>query len=167
MARPRTYRVEAIVLKRIDFGEADRVLVIFTRDRGKLSVVAKGIRRISSRKAGHLELFTHAEIQLARGANLDVVTEATTRDAFRGLRDDLARTSHAYLVAELVDALTEEAAEQPEVFDLLVQTLSAPEDAPDPDRKSTRLNSSHANISYAVFCLKKKKHTSELQSRHY
>lgn len=132
MARPRTYRAEAIVLKRIDFGEADRVLVIFTRDRGKLSVVAKGIRRISSRKAGHLELFTHAEVQLAKGANLDVITEATTRNAFRGLRDDLARTSHAYLVAELVDALTEEEAQQPEVFDLLVQTFLALEEAPDP-----------------------------------
>ena len=132
MARPRTYRAEAIVLKRIDFGEADRVLVIFTRDRGKLSVVAKGIRRISSRKAGHLELFTYAEIQLARGANLDVVTEATTRNAFRGLRDDLARASHAYLVAELADALTEEGAQQPEVFDLLVQTFSALAEAADP-----------------------------------
>lgn len=132
MARPRTYRAEAIVLKRIDFGEADRVLVVFTRERGKLSVVAKGIRRISSRKAGHLELFTHAEVQLARGANLDVITEATTRNAFRGLRDDLARTSHAYLVAELVDALTEEEAHQPEVFDLLVQTFSALAAASDP-----------------------------------
>ncbi|MDP8923416.1 MAG: DNA repair protein RecO, partial [Chloroflexota bacterium] len=86
----------------------------------------------SSRKAGHLELFTHAEVQLAKGANLDVITEATTRNAFRGLRDDLARTSHAYLVAELVDALTEEEAQQPEVFDLLVQTFAALEDAPDP-----------------------------------
>ncbi len=132
MPRPRSYRAEAVVLKRIDFGEADRVLVIFTRDRGKLSVVAKGIRRISSRKAGHLELFTHAEIQLAKGANLDVVTEAATHDAFRKLREDLARTSHAYFVVELADALTEEEAHQPEVFELLIQTFSALEKAPDP-----------------------------------
>ena len=55
MPRPRTYRVEAIVLRRIDFGEADRVLVLYTRERGKQPVVAKGIRRISSRLAGHLD----------------------------------------------------------------------------------------------------------------
>jgi DNA repair protein RecO (recombination protein O) len=115
--------VEAIVLRRVDFGEADRVLVIFTRERGKLAVVAKGVRRISSRMAGHLELFTDSELQLAKGANLDVVTQAETRNAFRAVREDLTRTSTAYLVAELADALTEEAIEQPELFDLLVATF--------------------------------------------
>jgi DNA repair protein RecO (recombination protein O) len=117
--------VEAIVLRRIDFGEADRVLILFTRERGKLPVVAKGVRRISSRMAGHLELFTHAELQLAKGTNLDVVTQADTRNPFRALREDLTRTSTAYLVAELADALTEEAMEQPELFDLLTATFRA------------------------------------------
>jgi DNA repair protein RecO (recombination protein O) len=123
--RPRTYRVDAIVLRRIDFGEADRVLVLFTRDRGKLPVVAKGVRRMSSRMAGHLELFTHSELMLAKGANLDVVTQAETRNAFRPLREELTRTSTAYYVAELVDALTEESLEQPELFDLLTATFRA------------------------------------------
>lgn len=125
MPRPRTYRVEAIVLRRIDFGEADRVLVLFTRERGKMPAVAKGVRRISSRMAGHLELFTQSELQLAKGANLDVVTQAETRNPFRALREDLTRTSTAYLVAELADALTEEAVEQPEVYDLMAATLHA------------------------------------------
>src|SRR5436190_1966862 len=132
MPRPRTYRVEAVVLRRVDFGEADRVLVLLTRERGKQSVVAKGIRRITSRMAGHLELFTRSELQLAKGANLDVVTQVETRDPFRGLRDDLARTSTAYLVAELVDALTEEGAEQPELFDLVVAAFQALETTDDP-----------------------------------
>ena len=82
MPRPRSYLVEAMVLRRVDFGEADRVLVLFTREHGKLSVVAKGIRRFSSRSAGHLELFTNSEIQLAKGKNLDVVTQVETRHAF-------------------------------------------------------------------------------------
>ncbi|MFN8635569.1 MAG: DNA repair protein RecO [Chloroflexota bacterium] len=125
MPRPRTYRVEAVVLRRIDFGEADRVLVLFTRERGKLPVVAKGVRRLSSRMAGHLELFTQSELQLAKGANLDVVTQAETRNPFRALREDLTRTSTAYFLAELADALTEEAIEQPELFDLLTATLRA------------------------------------------
>src|SRR3954452_17077110 len=123
--RPRTYRVEAVVLRRIDFGEADRVLVLYTRERGKLPVVAKGVRRISSRMAGHLELFTQSELQLAKGANPDVVTQAETRNPFRAVREDLTKTSTAYLIAELADALTEEALEQPELFDLLTATFRA------------------------------------------
>jgi DNA repair protein RecO (recombination protein O) len=130
--RPRTYRVEAIVLRRVDFGEADRVLVLFTRERGKLAVVAKGVRRISSRMAGHLELFTQSELQLAKGANLDVVTQAETRNAFRALREDLTRTSTAYLIVELADALTEEALEQPELYDLLTATFRALGTSEDP-----------------------------------
>lgn len=132
MPRPRTYRVEAVVLRRIDFGEADRVLVLYTRERGKLSVVAKGVRRMSSRTAGHLELFTQSELMLAKGANLDVVTQADTRNPFRALREDLTRTSTAYLIVELADALTEEVMEQPELFDLLTATLRALGAADDP-----------------------------------
>lgn len=125
MPRPRTYRVEAVVLRRVDFGEADRVLVLFTRERGKMPVVAKGIRRMSSRMAGHLELFTRSELLLAKGANLDVVTQAETRDSYRAVREDLTRTSTAYLVVELTDALTEEDVEHPELFELLTATFRA------------------------------------------
>lgn len=142
MPRPRTYRVEAIVLRRIDFGEADRVLVLYTRERGKQPVVAKGIRRISSRSAGHLELFTHSEIQLAKGANLDVVTQAETRDPYRALREDLTKTSTAYLIAELTDALTEEAIEQPELFDLVADTFRALGTTDDP-----RLLAAHFQVT--------------------
>jgi DNA repair protein RecO (recombination protein O) len=132
MPRPRSYRSEAVVLKRHDFGEADRILVLFTRERGKLRAVAKGIRRTTSRLAGHLELFTHVELQLARGRELELVTQAESRNAFRALREDLTRTSHAYLVAELADALTEDQAEQPELFELLVETFGALEHTADP-----------------------------------
>jgi DNA repair protein RecO (recombination protein O) len=117
--------VEAVVLRRVDFGEADRVLVLFTRERGKMPVVAKGIRRMSSRMAGHLELFTRSELMLAKGANLDVVTQAETRDAYRPVREDLTRTSTAYLIVELTDALTEEDVEHPELFELLTTTFRA------------------------------------------
>jgi DNA repair protein RecO (recombination protein O) len=140
--RPRTYRVEAIVLRRVDFGEADRVLVLYTRERGKLAVVAKGVRRISSRMGGHLELFTDAELQLAKGANLDVVTQADTRNPFRAVREDLTRTSTAYLIVELTDALTEEAMEHRELFDLLVTTFGALETSDDP-----RLIAVHFQVS--------------------
>jgi len=132
VARARSYRVEAVVLRRVDFGEADRVLVLFTREHGKQAVVAKGIRRITSRMAGHLELFTRADIQLAKGANLDVVTQADTRDAYRRLREDLDRTSTAYYVIELADALTEEGEQHQELFELLTATFRALETTESP-----------------------------------
>jgi DNA repair protein RecO (recombination protein O) len=141
VARARSYRVEAVVLRRIDFGEADRVLVLFTREHGKQAVVAKGIRRITSRMAGHLELFTRADIQLAKGANLDVVTQADTRDAYRHLREDLGRTSTAYYVVELADALTEEGEQHQELFDLLTATFQALETT-----DSTRLVAAHYTL---------------------
>src|SRR5687768_12985741 len=132
MPRARSFRCDAIVLKRHDFGEADRIVVLFTRQRGKLRAVAKGVRRTTSRVAGHIELFTHVELQMAQGRDLDLITQAESRNPFRALREDLERTSHAYLVAELADTLTEDAEEQPELFDLLVQTFDALQTTADP-----------------------------------
>lgn len=125
MNRIRLYRTEAIVLKRHDFGEADRILTLYTPDRGKLGAIAKGVRRIASRKSGHVELFTHASLLLAEGRNLDVVTQAETIDPFGAIREDLIRTTYAYHVAELIDRLTPESSPSPATFALLRDTLAA------------------------------------------
>jgi len=58
---PGSYKTEAIVLKRVSFGEADRLVTVFSRNRGKLTLLAKGIRRLTSRKKGHLELFCQVD----------------------------------------------------------------------------------------------------------
>lgn len=123
MKQERQYRTEAIVLKRTDFGEADRILTIYTPDRGKMRVVAKGVRRIASRKAGHVELFVRARCQFHRGQNLDILTQAESVEVFRPLREDLRRAASAYLVAELVDGFMTEGLEQAKVYHLLAETL--------------------------------------------
>jgi DNA repair protein RecO (recombination protein O) len=117
--RERTYRTEAIVLRRRDFGEADRVLTLFTPERGKLRVVAKGIRKPRSRKAGHLELFTRTTLLLAAGRDLDVVAQAQTVEAYRPLREDLLRGAYAAYSVELLDKFTPERQESAELYDLL------------------------------------------------
>ncbi len=96
MDRERLYRTEAVVLKRSDFGEADRLLTLYTPRLGKCRVLAKGVRRLTSRKAGHLELFTHAQLLVAKARSLDIVTQAETIDAYANLRKDLLRASRAY-----------------------------------------------------------------------
>lgn len=132
--RERLYRVEAIVLKRTDHGEADRLLTLLTPELGKLRAIAKGARKPSSRKSGHIELFTHTHLLLAKGKQLDVVTQADTLDAFLPLRENLERVGYAYYLAELVDKFSEEGAENRAVFDLLLRALSAlSEAATDPD----------------------------------
>jgi DNA repair protein RecO (recombination protein O) len=95
----RTYRAEAIVLRTWDLGEADRILVLFTRHFGKVRVVAKGIRRTTSRMAGHAEPLTHATYQLARGRELDVLTGAEARAIYPSLREDLDRIAAGWYCA--------------------------------------------------------------------
>jgi len=121
--RERLYRTEGIVLKRSDFGEADRLLVLFTPGFGKLRVLAKGARRIPSRKAGHVEPFMRSQFLLARGRDLDIVTQAEAVETYQGLRDDLLRMTYACHVAELVDAFAQEGEENQAVYHLLATTL--------------------------------------------
>lgn len=130
-ARERTYRTEAIVLRRKDFGEADRVLTLFTPDRGKIRVVGKGIRKPRSRKAGHLELFTCSKLLLAKGRDLDVVTQAETVEAHRPLREDLLRGAYAAYAVELLDKFTPDEQENQELYELLRAALLWLGDAPD------------------------------------
>jgi len=124
-ARARVFSTEAIPLKRMDFGEADRIITLFTPGLGKIRVIAKGVRRSTSRMAGHLELFSHAHLVLARGRELDIATQASTIDPFRALREDLARSSQAYHLAELVDAFLQDRDENRAVFQLLCAALDA------------------------------------------
>lgn len=128
----RLYRVSAIVIRQRELGEADRILVLYTRERGKLSSVAKGIRRPRSKLAGSLQLFSQAEVQLAAGRSLEVVTQARAANAFYNLRQDMARYAHASYAAELLDALTEEGLADPPLYELLVETLSALDAGGDP-----------------------------------
>src|SRR5512132_2357981 len=119
----RTYRAEAIVLRTLDLGEADRILVLFTRHFGKVRVVAKGIRRATSRMAGHAEPLTHATYQLARGRELDVLTGAEAKAIYPALREDLSRIAAGWYCAELVDRFTVERMPAAPLFDLLETAL--------------------------------------------
>jgi DNA repair protein RecO (recombination protein O) len=114
-----------VVIRQRELGEADRILVLYTRERGKLSAVAKGIRRPRSKSAASLQLFSHAQVQLAAGRTLEVVTQARAADTFYHLRKEMGRYTHACYVAELLDTVTEEGLADPPLFELLVDTLSA------------------------------------------
>jgi len=125
MPRERTYQTEAVVLRRRNWGEADRILTLFTPQRGKIRVRAVGVRKPASRKAGHLELFHRANVFLARGRDFDIVTQAETVESFARLRDDLVRSAAASYVVELLDRLSPEEEENTAAYGLIVRTLEA------------------------------------------
>ncbi len=120
----RLYRTDAIILRRTDFGEADRLLTVFTPDRGKLRLLAKGVRKITSRKAGHVELFMLTDMLVARGRTWDIISQAEIVEPYRHLREDLDTTSYAYYLAELVDRFMEEHDTNRPLFELLALTLA-------------------------------------------
>lgn len=121
----RSIRVDAVVLRHGDYGEADRTLTLYTRQLGKARAIAKGARKMASRKAGHIEPFTHVKLQLARGRNVLIVTQAETVDAYLPLRDDLVLTSQASYMLELLDRFTYvDETENSSIFRLLTDSLS-------------------------------------------
>lgn len=119
----RNYKAEGVVLKRINFGEKDKVVTIFTRNLGKISVLAKGIRNIQSRKAPHLELFTRVSFYAAVGKSLDIITEAYTLESFPNLRKNLEKVAYAYSIAEILDRLCAERQEHANIYVFLLETL--------------------------------------------
>ena len=122
--RQRLYRTEAIVLRRSDLGEADRLLTLLTPERGKLRAIAKGARKIASRKSGHVELFNRVNLLIARGrGDFDIVSQAETIEPSRALREDLTRSTYAHYAAELIDRFAEEGTAQPELYALMTDAL--------------------------------------------
>jgi DNA repair protein RecO (recombination protein O) len=124
MTKERLYRTDAIIIRQSDFGEADRLLTVFTPDLGKLRWLAKGVRKITSRKSGHVELFMLTDMLVARGRTWDIISQSEVVEAYRHLREDLDKISHAYYLAELLDRFTEEHDANAPLFELLALTLA-------------------------------------------
>src|SRR4051812_24637846 len=123
MRQQHSYSTEAIVLKRTDLGEADRIVTLFTPKKGKFHAVAKGSRRPVSKLAGHLDLLNRSQLQVGVGRNLDIVTQAEVRENFLRLRSELWHMTCGFYLAELVDRFVEEKVIHSDIYTLLLQTL--------------------------------------------
>lgn len=123
MRRPHVYTTDALILKRMDYGEADRILTLFTPGRGKIKAIAKGARRTTSRIAGHVELFTRSQLQLSAGRDLEIVTQGESREHFPHLRAGLWHATTAFYLAELIDKFTDEHNEYAGLYTLLIESL--------------------------------------------
>jgi DNA repair protein RecO (recombination protein O) len=119
------YQDEAVVIKHLDFEETSRILTLCTKYHGKVAAIAKGVRRLHSRKAGSLEQFNQIRVFLAEGKNLDIVTEVEVLQSFHQLSQSLKAAALAYQMCELVDSLTPERQENTGIYKLLVTGLKA------------------------------------------
>jgi len=117
------YKTRGIIIRRSNFGEADRLLVIFTERFGKIKAIAKGARKQGSKLAGNLELFCLTNFIFAEGRNLDIVTEAEIINCFFKIRNNLKSINSSFYLAEVIDKLSEEREAHPDVFHLLLNTL--------------------------------------------
>ena len=119
----RGFKTEGIILKRRNFGEADRILTVFTLQKGKISVIAKGVRRITSRRAGNVELLNRVIMFLYQGQGMPILTEAEGIESFENLKSDLVLSTVAFHIIELVDKLTAENQENRVLYEHLVNVL--------------------------------------------
>lgn len=118
------FTADAIVLKRRNVGEADRSLTLFTKHHGKISVLARGVRKISSKRAPHIEVFTRIIVTVHKGKRINSLTDVSPVESYNDIRTDLKRVSAAYYLCELVDGLLPEEQIHAEVFDLLATALT-------------------------------------------
>ena len=113
------------MLARRNYSEADRILVIFSKKYGKISLIAKGVRKLNSRKRGHLEVFSWLKFSAAKGKNLDILTEAEIINTFPKVRDDLKKVAVAYFLMEVVGRVTRENERNEELYSHILATLRA------------------------------------------
>jgi len=126
------YRDEAVVLRTMRLGEADRIVALLTRDHGKVRAVAKGVRRTTSKFGGRLEPMSHVALLCWKGRELDIVNQAEVLDSFRRVREDLSRVTKAFTVLEVADQLAQEHLPAPRLYQMLVGALRALEQADSP-----------------------------------
>lgn len=125
MAPPRSYRTEGLTLRKSPLGEADLIITLYSKDRGKIRAVAKGARRSVSKLVGHLEPLTRVQLSLSLGRSLDVITQAQVLSNFNPLKEDLSAITKGLYVAELVDGFGSEEQSNPAIYDLALGTLEA------------------------------------------
>lgn len=120
----RTEKTEGIIIRRKNWGEADRIITVFTKRMGKIRMKAVGVRRIISRRSPHLELLNLSTLSLyKRGNHFPIITEAQTLEDFSSIKEDLTKVGFAYHICELVDGLCPENQENQKVFNLLRSVL--------------------------------------------
>lgn len=122
--RPHKYSTQGLILGRRNYGEADRILSVYTKEQGRVAYMARGIRKPKSRKRGHLEIFSLVNLGVNTSRGLDLISEAEIINDFPGIRKSLNKVALAYYFMEVVGKITHEGEKNEELFDFIINTLN-------------------------------------------
>ncbi len=114
-----TYKASGIIIARRNFFEADRIITVLTKFRGKLNILAKGVRKHLSKNAGAIEMFVVCDLMFAEGRNFDILASAQIIKSFKKIRDSLSKTAIAYKISELTDLILKDEQEHADVYNLI------------------------------------------------
>ena len=118
-----SYKTEAIIINRLNLGESDRILTLFSPSKGKIRAIAKGSRRTKSKFSGHTELFTLCDFIISTGKSLDIITDSDLVSNFLALNPDMESVKTAYFMAEVISKLLPDDQPNQEVYDLFLWCL--------------------------------------------
>lgn len=121
--KPRSYTSTGIILSKRNYGEADKIITIYSKDFGKITLMAHGVRRPKSRKRGHLEIFNYIKFQGNVSNGLDTLVEAVVIEDFAGIRKSLKKISLAYYFCEVISKITNDKERNYTIFNLLIISL--------------------------------------------
>lgn len=119
----RYHKLTGVIINRRSLKDSDRFLTIYTKEEGKLSVYAKGVRSVKSKRASELDLFSHISFEIFEKNERITLTHVDLLDSHRQSKTELKNISRLFQIGELVDALTPERDPHPEVYLLLVTAL--------------------------------------------
>lgn len=129
----RTYSANAIVLKRIDLAEKDRILTLYTREHGRMSAVAKGARKPGSKLSGSSEPFTFIRGLLNIGRELDVLVQSDIRESFPNVKNNVLTLAYGFYMMELVYQFTDDHHQNADLFDNILSSMYVLESGSDPE----------------------------------
>ncbi len=120
---PKYINTQAIVIKRSNYKEADKLITLFTKDNGKIAARAKGVRNLKSKNRSNLELFNHLKVYLVEGHVWYIITQTELLDPNSSLKTDLSGTNNAFFISEILDKLIPEEENSDELFDFILKTF--------------------------------------------
>ncbi|MGB2991072.1 MAG: DNA repair protein RecO [Paenisporosarcina sp.] len=126
-------RIEGIVLKTQDYGEANKIVTLFSREGGKITAMARGAKKPASRLAAITQPFTHGSFLIQQGRGMGTMQQGEQVESYRHIRQDIEATAYASFIVELIDRAVDDRSPQPSIFNLLQHALHAISDEYDPE----------------------------------
>ncbi len=121
--RPPSIKTKALVIKRTNYRDADRIVTLFSEDLGKVTAIAKGVRKMASKNRSHLELLNFIKVELVDSHGIYIITHVETLHSFLNIKDNYKKINEAYYVLEILDKLMPEQEENVIIYQLVLKTL--------------------------------------------